>query len=95
MPLLFVACYPHVPPPDPKQQPGSEFCPAAEDRLEELGCFDDYLDMPSGLVFDPETKKMISFADFCEDVQKYGINLKPECLANITECEQIDTECSE
>lgn len=60
---------------------GIEYCGAAQQHLQDLGC------IPKSK---PYTAKGKSFKQFCEDTMNNQINLHPNCLANITNCNQMN-----
>lgn len=71
--------------PDPKipQVKGSEWCERAEKNLLALGCEEGQ-----------PTKEGKSFTEFCKETQANGIDLNPQCLANISSCDQVDQVCA-
>jgi hypothetical protein len=72
-----------VPEPVVPKISGSEWCDKAESNLLALGC-------PEG----QPTKKGKRFADFCRETQANGVCLKPECLAQVKSCDEVDKVCS-
>ena len=73
----------------PGQQPDSEYCGAAESRLQTLCNIDSKKNVYCCQVVAP-TKKGKSYKQFCEEKQTQSIFLNPRCVASISICETID-----
>jgi len=99
--LLLLSCVPPVPdpeppvppapapdasvPPAPEPEPAPELeaCERACVRLQELGCREGE---PT-----PAGKPCVEW--FCDAANAGILDLQPECLATITDCDQVDTRC--
>lgn len=62
-------------PPRPKPVPVlGDACERADERLRDLGC--DEQETPDG----------VPFFRFCKDTMQKGVNLHPECIAQVDSC---------
>jgi hypothetical protein len=74
--LLGATCKP--PPPQPVEPKDTADCPAACEKLRELGC-------PEGDPLEDGTTCEV----FCKDTQESGHALRPSCVMGITDCSQL------
>jgi hypothetical protein len=79
---------PPVPPPAPPV-PTTD-CEKAQARLSELCLADAKTNQYCCEVVAP-TKKGKQFSQFCDEEQAKGVSVNPECLATITNCDDIDS----
>lgn len=71
------------PGPTPIEPDGTEDCPAACARLQQLGC-------PEGDPLPDGT----TCAEFCQETQRKGHALDPTCVKTIQTCEELETKCN-
>lgn len=70
------------PTPTPVEPPDTSDCPAACERLQELGC-------PEGEPLSDGT----TCVEFCIETQQRGHALNPSCVRTITRCSELDILC--
>lgn len=75
--------------PDPKLPTDTDQCAPACENLRSLGC-EEGEDLVNG-----ETDEVVTCEAFCKETQEKGHALNPTCVAKITACDQIETECME
>lgn len=63
----------------------THMCGAGCERLMELGC-------PEAEGSEPEDPE--SCRKDCEYVQENGLSVSPSCWAEMTDCDQLETDCS-
>lgn len=79
LPLVLLGCPPGVTP------PGTNQCAAAEQNLLKLQCKDS-----RGYLLGGPNKSGVAFHDVCIEDQNNSIPLNPACLAQITDCKEVD-----
>ncbi len=79
---------PTVVPTSPLPEPTIDWCAKAEDHIQNM-C-DNAKGTYCCLIVAP-TQKGKSFTQFCHEKEAQGLNLNPQCIANVKTCEAVDT----
>lgn len=85
-PTVVAPPVPTVVPPLPASKTA---CEAAQEHLEAMCAKDEVMNQYCCVVV-MVTKRGKPFAQFCEEEQAKGIFINPECLASVTNCNNID-----
>lgn len=86
--LLLALCgcpHTYTGPDRPVVPPDTDMCADGCLRLKQLGC-------PEGAGSEPSDPD--SCQKDCEYVQENGVALSPSCWAEMTSCDQLETDCS-
>jgi len=89
-----------------KPETDPEWCAAAEKNLTHLECLDpitgrliteyvcDTTDGGPCTCDDPSLDTCHSFTEVCKDVQAADIPFEAQCMAKMTDCAQLETDCN-
>lgn len=85
--LVLSACLSCTPSPPIAPMPSdSAYCGAAGAQLLKLQCTDG-----EGHLLGGQNASGQTYTVRCQTAESYGIPMAPECISNITSCDQVDT----